>query len=376
MSDRHAKAPSRSPRWLTALIVVGFLSTSGVAIAGEAAHWAARYAAVSLSASEVPAAVATSGRYMLANGLDVTVHTADDLAARLTKLGDKHVIPLDGSRYVRVITDINDPSISNKGDGKFHPFEISAVIDALAKVSHPSLRIPVTVYILPYPRESLLVSSTSGAEIFLSPHVLDIPTAVSAYIVTHELGHAFHNRYLPGDSRGWDEYRRLRGIENEYVYAESAAHANRPKEIFAEDFRVLFGGIDAAWEGHIENTALIAPEFVVGLEDFMRSIGGERTFAPEAVAATSVPNPFNPDTEIRVSVPDDVLARGNTVSVRVYDVRGALVKELYSDVPSDLALSVRWDGTDGNGNSVASGQYFAQIRAGQHKATLKLVMLK
>ena len=54
----------------------------------------------------------------------------------------------------------------------------------------------------------VLVSSTSGAELFLSPHVLDIDPSVAAYIIAHELGHAFHNRFMPDGSPAWDEYRR------------------------------------------------------------------------------------------------------------------------------------------------------------------------
>jgi len=37
---------------------------------------------------------------------------------------------------------------------------------------------------------------------------------------------------------------------------------------------------------------------------------------------------------------------------------------------------VRWDGTDMRGTQVASGTYYAQIRTGAQKQTLKLVMLK
>lgn len=315
-------------------------------------------------------------RHLLVNGLDVTVYDADNLSARLTTLNDSPAIALGAGRYLSVITDIEDSAISNKGDGTFHPFDEEAVLSILSEVSHPHLRIPVTVYLLPYPRRNVLVSSTSGSEIFLSPHVLDISAAVAAYIVTHELGHVLHNRYLSDGTAGWGEYRRVRGIEDTYKYSESAPHANRPKEIFAEDFRVLFGGPDATWGGQIENQELPGPTLVAGLDSFFRELGGSRTYARDLVAATSFPNPFNPETEIRVVVPDDVRAGGRNVSVRIYDVTGALVRDLYSGAPSSDELRVRWDGTDGRGNQVASAQYFAQIRAGDRKTTLKLIMLK
>jgi hypothetical protein len=315
-------------------------------------------------------------RYLLSNGLDVTVFSADDLRERLTTLDGDPVIDLDGSRHVRVITDIGDPDISNKGDGRFHPFGEAAVLETLGRLSHPNLKIPVTIYILPYPRRSVLVSSTSGSEVFLSPHVLEIHPEVSAYIVAHEIGHVLHNEYMPDGTRAWNDFRRVRGLDDTDTFSDYAPHPYRPKEIFAEDFRVLFGGDVAAWNGQIENPVLPTSTLVAGLETFMSELGGTRHYARVEVAATSFPNPFNPETEIMITVPDDVLLAGESVSVRIYNVRGALVRELYDDAPSRASLRLRWDGTDGRGTQVASAHYFAQIRAGEQKTTLKLVMLK
>jgi hypothetical protein len=333
---------------------------------------------VVLTAADLPGVTSpvAPDRHLLANGLDVTIYGASALKERLTSFGSEAVIVLDQSRYVPVITDIDDPDISNKGDGRFHPFDESHVLATLGELSHPHLGFQVTVYILPYPRRSVLVSSTSGSEVFLSPHVLDIHPSVSAYIVAHEIGHVLHDRYMPDGTRAWDDYRRVRGIEDAGTFSERASHPYRPKEIFAEDFRVLFGGAEAAWDGRIENPVLPSPLLVAGLEAFMGELGGTRRYARVEVAASSFPNPFNPETEIVISVPEDVLAASQSVSVRIYNVRGQLVRDLYDGAPAGESLRLRWDGTDGRGNQVASSHYFAQIRAGRHKTTLKLVMLK
>ena len=45
-------------------------------------------------------------------------------------------------------------------------------------------------------------------------------------------------------------------------FNELASHAYRPKEIFAEDFRVLFGGDAAYFGGFVENTEIANPEAV------------------------------------------------------------------------------------------------------------------
>lgn len=315
-------------------------------------------------------------RLHTANGLSLTVYSSDLLAERLTYRDGEPVIPLDDGRYFPVITDINDPSIYNKGDGEFHPFPDDMVIDALETISHPNMALEVVVYILPYPRRGVLASSTSDNEVFLSPHVLDIHPTVGGYIIAHEIGHVFHNLYLPSQSSLWVRYRRVRGIEDAQKFSNAAAHAYRPCEIFAEDFRVLYGGDLAAFGGRIENPELPTPTTVAGLEMFLSSIGGTPVATEPKVVATSYPNPFNPETEIRIKLPEQIVSAGNRVTVRVYDVTGALVRDLYSDAPGGERLHVQWDGRDRNGNSAASGNYFAVIDAGQARATLKLVLIK
>ena len=100
-------------------------------------------------------------------------------------------------------------------------------------MTHPNMPLEVRIYLLPYPRRGAMVSSTAGNEIFLSPHVLEIEPAVASYIIAHELGHVFHNRFMPSGSSRWREYRELRGITDEQQFNDGAAHAYRPREIFA-----------------------------------------------------------------------------------------------------------------------------------------------
>jgi hypothetical protein len=314
--------------------------------------------------------------YRLPNGLHVFLYDSEELASRLDWIDGEPTIPLDDGRYVKVIADIEDPSIYNKGDGSFHPFPEDAGIEVLKAISHPNLNLELVVYLLPYPRRGLLVSSTSDNVVFLSPHVLEIPSVVCAYIVAHEMGHVFHNAYMPDGSGLWDRYRRIRGITDTEKYSDTSSHAYRPKEIFAEDFRVMFGGPDAAFGGQVENPGLESPLTVSGLEVFVERIGGTPVALYPKVAASSYPNPFNPETEIRIVLPDELADAHERVTVRIYDVRGALVRELYSDVPFGSSLYVRWDGRDQSGSQVASSNYFAMIEAGGARTTLKLVLLK
>lgn len=310
----------------------------------------------------------------LPNGITATIYPAGYLNDRITTTQGFPAIELEDGRSIPLTTDINDPTIYNKGDGTFHPFSSEQVESALRAIHHPGLSLAVRVYLLPFPRRNLLVSSTSGNEVFLSPHVLAIDPSVAAYIVSHELGHAFHNRFLPDGSAPWTEYRAIRGISDPVRFSESSVHAYRPKEIFAEDFRVLFGGPLAEFDGHVENPELGSPEFVRGLESFYVRVA-QRVTRDARVIASSYPNPFNPETEIRIALPAEYSDRAVPVSVRVYSVTGALVRDLHSGSASgDFVVS--WDGRDGSGNRVASATYYASIQVGEVRETLKLVLLK
>jgi hypothetical protein len=321
-----------------------------------------------------PDATAAPRQATFGNGLSLTLYPTEDLEARLTTYAGSPAIRLEDGRYLPVITDIADPGIYNKGDGAFHPFPTEMVEHVFASIAHPGAPLPVRVYVLPYPRRGVLASSTSGNEIFLSPHVLDIDPSVGAYIIAHELGHVFHNRFMPDGSRAWSDFRRVRGLENEARFSESAPHAYRPKEILAEDFRVLFGGAEAYFGGRVENTEITPPNSVPGLASFFARAAAAPA-RETRIAATSYPNPFNPETEIRISIPAELSERGERASVRVYAVTGALVRTLHEGSASG-DMVVRWDGRDGAGNRVASATYYAAIQVGDERQTIKLVLLK
>ena len=70
----------------------------------------------------------------------------------------------------------------------------------------------------------------------------------------------------------------------------------------------------------------------------------------------NVPNPFNPATEIRFTLPADQVVR-----LAVYDISGRLVRTLVDETRLAGDHAARWDGTDRSGRAVASGTYFARL---------------
>ncbi len=208
----------------------------------------------------------------------------------------------------------------------------------------------------------------------MSPAPVPTPDDVTVFTATHELGHLFQYECMP-DSRVelWNEYRRMRGITDTSVYHEDAAHADQPHEIFAEDFRFLFGGDRANYAGSIENHDLVNPDQVEGLAEFM--LGLETIDAADSrLRASCFPNPFNPRTEIRLDVDTSLI--GRQASVQVFDAQGRRVRDVYQGPLYSHTLRFDFDGRDDAGRNLPSGVYFSSVRIGDTRQTTKMILLQ
>jgi hypothetical protein len=87
----------------------------------------------------------------------------------------------------------------------------------------------------------------------------------------------------------------------------------------------------------------------------------------------NTPNPFNPSTTIRFAVP---AGPSQPYNLRVYDVRGALVRELGAGQIGGGTHEARWDGRDRHGEPVSSGIYLYRLQVGAAKLTGKMALVK
>jgi flagellar hook assembly protein FlgD len=98
--------------------------------------------------------------------------------------------------------------------------------------------------------------------------------------------------------------------------------------------------------------------------------------AAAALPATYVledafPNPANPETTIRFSIPQD-----GEVRLLVYNSSGQLVKSLHEGWVQAGTYQSAWDGTDDTGSSLASGVYLYRLESGTFSEAKKLTLLK
>ncbi len=86
------------------------------------------------------------------------------------------------------------------------------------------------------------------------------------------------------------------------------------------------------------------------------------------------PNPFNPATNIRYTV-----GRGQTplrTTLRIYNIRGQLVRTLVDEPKEAGNYQVMWDGKSDNHKDVASGIYLYELKVGDHSQTKKMVLIR
>jgi hypothetical protein len=269
---------------------------------------------------------------------------------------------LPGGLRFELVTSTTDPAISNHGDGSFHPFDAGEARSALSAVRYPLEGVAVDVFILPYPRRAGLTSAAGPGLILLSPGVYPVPREQQHAEVVHELGHVIQYARLPDhDTASWSRYRALRGITDVNVYSDNAAHADRPHEIFAEDFRELFGGAMAVSTGNIENTSLAPPTQIAGLAEFILQLSGTSM----SVTLGARPNPTH----------GPILFSRKGSATAVLDLFDLAGRRLVTVAPEAVADGVRWrwDGRDESGQRAGPGVVFARVRDGSASARVTLL---
>lgn len=84
------------------------------------------------------------------------------------------------------------------------------------------------------------------------------------------------------------------------------------------------------------------------------------------------PNPFNPSTEIRYSLPTGQ----HSVVLRIYDALGRQVSELVNQIQEMGQYQITWNGKNASGLPVASGVYFCVLKATGIQVQRKMILMQ
>ncbi len=101
-----------------------------------------------------------------------------------------------------------------------------------------------------------------------------------------------------------------------------------------------------------------------------------RRIPDQTMLLPNYPNPFNPETWIPFQ-----LAQGTEVTIRIYDLKGRLVRKLNlgyrpAGIYADRQHAAYWDGRNELGERVASGIYIYRMKAGDKTFTRRMTIIK
>jgi len=88
------------------------------------------------------------------------------------------------------------------------------------------------------------------------------------------------------------------------------------------------------------------------------------------------PNPFNPETTVRYSLPVRERYASYDVSINIFDLSGRQIRRLASQKQCAGDYSLVWDGKDNSGRLLPSGTYLCRLTAGKYSEVIKMSMVK
>lgn len=178
------------------------------------------------------------------------------------------------------------------------------------------------------------------------------------------------------------------GSDYSFSYDQASSEINSMKPVFVRWGWNSGGGHFVVLKG-LENTTayLMDPWYGPTINTFNWTLaGGGHTWthtlamqtAPVSnedpvapyVGLESYPNPFH--QSVLIVSPE----RSNPDALRIYNLKGQLVRELPALKNQSNGYSYSWDGLDASGKQVAAGLYLSRIKGDASSQTLKMLKLK
>ncbi len=194
-------------------------------------------------------------------------------------------------------------------------------------------------------------------------------TPVSNISLIDNLVYIYADSYMHDD----DKMRFLRGDLTQGTTAQesdwsSVAAAGpftlAPESVVLVTFAFVYGDDEAHFLANVQ-AANNGYSPVVAVDD------GPRELPASVRLQQNLPNPFNPDTAIRYTVPTS-----GAVDLAVYDVSGRRVRTLVTGTVAAGEHTVHWNGRDENGGLVPSGLYLYRVVGHGATLTRKMMLVK
>ena len=117
---------------------------------------------------------------------------------------------------------------------------------------------------------------------------------------------------------------------------------------------------------------------LIGLQTLIQSIGDLKNLnrlqnldSFLLAKTTKSTNPFNNQTNILIDLPKE-----SYLAIKIYNLKGELVRALLDEKRSAGNYSINWDGKGDHSSYVSSGTYLLQIRTENYNKISKIILLK
>jgi streptogramin lyase len=141
---------------------------------------------------------------------------------------------------------------------------------------------------------------------------------------------------------------------------------------FDNDLVLGYDGTTGAFLGALPSTPLNGPAwFAIGCQATATAVRDDRPPSVGLLVEPNVPNPFNPWTTIRFTLPT-----AGHVRVSVANVKGQIIASLLNRKLSEGRHIVDWNGETTGGGSAASGVYFVRVESRGMSATRKITLIR
>ena len=139
------------------------------------------------------------------------------------------------------------------------------------------------------------------------------------------------------------------------------------------DYRQIYTSIITDWFGLNQSVAnQIFGENFNKVSFVNTNMSSENYIKPEHIKIQApYPNPFNNSINL-----DYKLFKDSNVKIVIFDIKGNLIKILFSGKQISGYKSIKWNATNDKGEIVSAGEYLVKIEIGDFAQTKKMIFLK
>ncbi len=129
----------------------------------------------------------------------------------------------------------------------------------------------------------------------------------------------------------------------------------------------------AGYQEQTQSGITVLSEQTTSLDFIMNAVSNDdhHSVPPAFALDTNVPNPFKIDTAINYTI-----AKNSHVSLRIYNLKGQLIRELVNASQSTGRHHINWDGTLSNGKKANSGKYIYTLSVDGQETSKTLTLVK